>query len=329
VSLKIFKFSIFVEVLKSSSLNKNPQPLNHNKTMKIFILLCLLSFVSVTFAQTDSLRLKITHIIIAYKKANIGVAIDGLENNDTLSINGNKHFPMESVFKFHLAIAVLIDVDKGKLSLDQKVPIQKSDLLPNTWSPLRDKYPNGNIELTLRDLLSYTVSHSDNNGCDILFKLMGGTQKVDTVIHNLGIKDVAIQATEKEMSKGWNIQFMNWTTPLAAIHLLKKFNHGEVLTQKSTDLLWKIMTETSTGENRIKGELPSGTIVAHKTGTSGTNAQGVTAGINDIGIIVLPNGKHIGIAVFVSNSKAKTSVNEKIIADIAKATWDYYIKKMY
>ena len=292
--------------------------------MKTLILLISLSFASVTYAQTDSLRLKIEHII-ASKKADIGVAIDEFES-DTLSINGNKHFPMESVFKFHLAVAVLIEVDKGKLSLDQKVPVKKSDLLPNTWSPLRDKYPNGNIELTLSDLLSYTVSHSDNNGCNILFELMGGTKKIDTVIHNLGIKDVSIQATEKEMSKSWNVQFGNWTTPLAAIDLLKKFNNGEVLTKKSTDFLWRIMTETSTGKNRIKGKLPMGTIVAHKTGTSGTNAHGVTAAINDIGIIVLPNGKHVAISVFVVNSKEKTDVNEKIIADITKATWDYYIK---
>ena len=108
--------------------------------MKTLILLISLSFASVTYAQTDSLRLKIEHII-ASKKADIGVAIDEFES-DTLSINGNKHFPMESVFKFHLAVAVLIEVDKGKLSLDQKVPVKKSDLLPNTWSPLRDKYPN-------------------------------------------------------------------------------------------------------------------------------------------------------------------------------------------
>ncbi len=84
------------------------------------------------------------------------------------------------------------------------------------------------------------------------------------------------------------------------------------------------MTATSTGVNRIKGRLPAGTPVAHKTGTSDTNAEGVTAAINDIGIVTLPNGEHVAISVFVANSKESNATNEKIIADIAKLVWDHF-----
>lgn len=87
------------------------------------------------------------------------------------------------------------------------------------------------------------------------------------------------------------------------------------------------MVETSTGPNRIKGLLPKSTIVAHKTGSSGKNDTGLTAAINDVGIIKLPNGQYIAIAVFVSNTTADDSISEKVIADIAKATYDYYSKK--
>ena len=80
--------------------------------------------------------------------------------------------------------------------------------------------------------------------------------------------------------------------------------------------------ETKTGPYRIKGQLPPGTPVAHKTGTSDTNKEGVAAAVNDVGIITLPDGKHVAIAVFVANSREDSATNEKIIADISRAVWD-------
>ena len=83
------------------------------------------------------------------------------------------------------------------------------------------------------------------------------------------------------------------------------------------------MVETTTGPKRLKGLLPEGTTVAHKTGSSG-KYEGLSAAVNDVGIMILPNGQHVAIAVFVSNSKADDEVSEKVIAEIAKAVFDYY-----
>ena len=84
------------------------------------------------------------------------------------------------------------------------------------------------------------------------------------------------------------------------------------------------MTETKTGQNRIKGQLPQGIAVAHKTGTSDTNKEGITAAVNDVGIITLPDGKHVAIAVFITNSREDVATNEKIISDISRAVWDNF-----
>jgi beta-lactamase class A len=290
---------------------------------KYFITFLFLTILYNVFAQSDSLRKEIEQIT-KYKKAEIGFAVYALESKDTFSINGNRHFPMQSVFKFHIALAVLSMVDKGNLSMSQKIFIKKSDLLPETWSPIRDKYTAGNIELSIEEILKYTVSHSDNNGCDILLKLIGGKKTVNDYIHKIGIKDFSIQANEEEMHKEWNIQFSNWTSPNAAVDLLKMFYEGEILSKKSNDFLLKTMMETSTGKNRIPGQLPSGTKIAHKTGTSGTNEKGVSAAVNDIGIVTLPNGNHYAICVFISNSLENETVNEKIISDISMITWNYF-----
>ena len=291
------------------------------------ITLLLSCFVNITFAQFGTLKEKISQIIQS-KHAEVGVAIYGSGPCDTLSINGNTRFPMQSVYKLHLAFAVLNSVDNGELSLNRKVPIAKSDLLPDTWSPLRDKYPKGNIELLLKDILVYTVSQSDNNGCDRLFRLIGGTKVVNNYMHGIGIDNIEIKATEQEMSREWNVQFTNWTTPLAAVQLLRKFEEGKILSEDSRAFLWETLLGTTTGNKRLRGDLPVQTLVAHKTGSSGRNKNGISAAVNDMGIVVLPNGKHFAISVFVSKSTEDDQTNEKIIADIAKMTWDYYIDKI-
>lgn len=275
-------------------------------------------------AQTDSLRRSIEGII-ASKHATIGVAIAAIEGRESLSVNNDMHYPLQSVFKFHIALAVLDAVDKGKLALTQEIFVRKSDLLPDTWSPLRDAYPNGDVSLTLAKILEYTVAQSDNNGCDLLLRLVGGPAAVNDYIRAIGIKDVSIQSNEAEMHREWSVQFGNWTTPASAVELLRTFHGGNILSRTSYDFLWETMAATRTGGNRIKGRLPAGTVVAHKTGTSDTNEEGVTAAINDIGIVTLPNGRHFAIGVFVSNSKESNETNERIIADIAKLAWDYFV----
>jgi len=257
------------------------------------------------------------------KKAKVGMAVIGLDNTDTLSFYGSEQMPIQSVYKFHLALAVLNLVERGKLSLSQKVFIPKSQLRPNTWIPLRDKYPDGDVSLTLDEILKFTVSQSDNIGCDLLFNLIGGTSVVNDYIHSIGIEGVSIAATEEQMAQGWDVQFTNWTTPRAAVQLLQKFQNKEIIPTLH-DYLYKIMTETSTGPKRLKGLLPEGTVVAHKTGTSDTNKEGITAAINDIGIVVLPNGKYYFIAVFVTNSYESFESNESIIAEISKLVYDEY-----
>ena len=177
--------------------------------IKFISLTCIL-FCMGSFSQAQSLSLKSEiNKIITSKKATVGVGIYNFDTGRTLILNEKHHYPMQSVFKFHLALLVLHMVDTGKLSLDKKIHLTKKDLNPDTWSPMAKKYPDGNIDLSLKDILSYTVSEGDNNGCDILFKLVGGPQNVNEYIHNLGIKEVSIKSTEEEMHKDWNIQYSN------------------------------------------------------------------------------------------------------------------------
>jgi len=291
------------------------------KPLLPILLLVIFLFPQFSKAQ-DSLKNQIIQIA-KQSKGIVGVSILGIETRDTLNYNGNSRLVMHSVMKFPIAMTVLNLVDKGKYKLDQKMKVGKGDMHPNTWSPLRDKYPDG-TEITLGELLNYMVSQSDNNACDFILKKLGGTQTVMDYLQSLGIKGINIVASEGDMAKAWEVQYTNWCKPAEVAHLLDLFYSDKVLSKSSNDFLLKIMTETTTGPKRLKGLLPADAVVAHKTGTSGTNDEGLTPATNDVGIITLPNGKHLAIAVFVCNSKADDATRELVIAQISKAAWDFY-----
>jgi len=292
--------------------------------MRKLLVICLFFLFSVNVTKAQDLLSQIKAIAPEAKGGIVGVSILGLESGDTLNFNAQSRLVMHSIFKFPIAMTVLHLVDQGKYKLDQKMKLRKSDMLPaKMYSPLRDKYPDG-AEITLGELLSYMISLSDNTPCDYLLKKIGGPQVVESYVKSLGVKGIAIKASESDMASAWEVQYTNWAKPADMVKLLELFYSGKNLSKASNDFLMKVMLETSTGPKRLKGLLPANAIVAHKTGTSPTNAEGLTAATNDVGIITLPNGKHIAIAVMVCNSKADEVTREVVIAKIAKAAWDHY-----
>jgi beta-lactamase class A len=295
------------------------------KNIRFNLIALLLTIVTLTNGQSNESLRRDLEAILSAKRAKVGVSIIGDDGKDTVSVNSDHHFPMQSVFKFHIALTVLSQIEQGKFSLGQLIKINENELLPGLYSPLREKYPRG-ASLKISEILEYTVSQSDNVGCDVLLRLIGGPQAVENFILEKGFKDFSVKINEEVMQSNWDLQFMNWITPKTASQLLAAFynNNKNFLSIEHHDFIWTTMKRTETGKNRLKGQLPEGTVVAHKTGWSGTNKDGITAAVNDIGIVFLPNGRHYFISVFVTESKEDLAANEKIIADISQVTWDYF-----
>ena len=152
-------------------------------------------------------------------------------------------------------------------------------------------------------------------------KLAGGPDAVQAYLKELKIDEMIVASTEKEIGQDWQTQYRNWASPEAAVALLRALHKRRGLSEHSQTLLLKFMIESTPGPKRLKGLLPAGTIVAHKTGTSGTE-NGITAATNDIGIITLP--KHLAVAVFVSDSPANEAIREGVIARVARALWEKF-----
>jgi len=289
------------------------------KTTIVLLLACISASVH---AQTTTLR-KTIDSIATHSKAHIGVSALLLETGDTLTYRGNDHYPMQSVYKFPISMAMLHQVDLGKYKLDENITITNDDIMPLGHSPIREAHPHGGVTMTVREISRYNIQESDGTACDVLLRLLGGTKKTDAYIKSLGVKGINIATTEKEQQQDDTTQYRNWATPVGMTQLYKVFYQGKVLSKQSYDVLWKDMASSFPGAKRIKGLLPAGTVVAHKTGTSGTH-NGFTAATNDSGIIILPNGKHLALAVFVSDSKGSEAEREGWIAQISKAVYDHF-----
>lgn len=312
----LYTFCLFLLTLGCTSINSsNREDTPNNQTSGP-------SGITISNAdRTNELRDRIEQISQA-ARGRVGVKATVLETGESVTLNGNQQFPMQSVYKFPIAMAVLAQVDQGKLKLDQKIRVEASEVLQD--SRILDEKSQG-MEFSLAELLKYMVSESDNTASDVLLKQVGEPRIVTEYLRGLGVNDIVVANTEKELAQDTAVQYRNYATPDAAVVLLRVFHEGKGLSKSSQALLLQLMTETTTGPKRIKGLLPDGTVVAHKTGTSST-VNGVTAATNDVGLVTLPNGRHMAIAVFVSDSGANNAIREEVIAKVAKAAWDEWSK---
>lgn len=259
----------------------------------------------------------------AHGKVSTACSLPGTPLN--CDLNSHARPPMQSVFKLPLAITVLHMVEQGKYTLDQPIRFLPQDLfVPHEFSPLQDKYPNANVDVPLRDLLQGAVSVSDNAAADILLRLAGGPQSVDAYIASLGVVGFHLQDSEHAMQRDTNTQYRDWFEPSGAVQLLRCISDHSPLTPEHTDLLLTWMRAATT-IRRLNGDMPPGTLVAHKSGTSGVN-NGLAHATNDIGLITLPDGRRLAVAVFVTDSTADEATREKVIARIGRAAYDTAVK---
>jgi beta-lactamase class A len=315
----------------------------------------LLSFVlfgTVTADARDSSILEGQIEKIVDHLGNVGVGVQFVETAEQWFLKGDERFPMQSTYKAPIAVAVLHQVDQGALRLDQPIFIHRADLSVG-WSPITQSFQGEAMPFTIERLIQLMVGESDNTAADVLQRTLGGPQNAQQILDGLGTKDVRIDRLEREIQlemrgleasgfqPDWSSDeglqkalsqltesarrtaLQNYyedsrdtATPKGICDFLVKLQTNRLLSEKSTQLLLKIMTESTTGQKRLKAGLPAGWSVAHKTGTSG-EVLGVRPATNDVGILTAPQGEHIAIAVFISNSAASLEAIESAMAQIA------------
>ena len=218
-----------------------------------------------------------------------------------------KRYEMNSVMKFPQAIYVAHYLDSCGISLDQRVTLKKQDLEQNTWSPML-KMIDEEREFSYGELLALSLQQSDNNACDLLFKLCGRPRDVQNYLRSLGFRNIRLKWTEKQMHSKPRRSRDNWCTPSDMAYLLEWF-YCERQSSPVLMYIWDLMLKCETGNNRIKAALPPGAQLAHKTGTGFSKGK-TLKGINDVGIVIMPDGDVYPIAIFIKHTKREEEVAE-------------------
>jgi beta-lactamase class A len=284
----------------------------------------------------------------------VGVTAIHLETGRRVSLHGTERFPMASTFKIPIALQLLTRVDKGEVTLDQMIEIKQSDLHPGRGT-LADLFDKGGLALSVRNLMELMLLISDNSATDVMLRTAGGAEAVTARIRTLGIEGINVNRSTARLIADWiGVRSLpaedQWSpavfsaafaavkpedqkaaarrfdtdprdtaTPDGMAALLERIYRKDVLKRESSELLLDIMRRCRTGEARLRGLLPLGTEIAHKTGTIGGST-------NDVGIITLPdNAGHVAIAVFEKSSEKDMAARERAIAEIARAVHDFFL----
>lgn len=274
---------------------------------------------STAVAQTG-LPARLAHIA-AQAHGRVGVACSLPGSALNCDLHAAEPFPMQSVYKLPISMAMLHAIEQGRFTLTQNLRFLPSDLIaPDQYSPLRDAHPHANVDVPVQDLIHGALVDSDGVASDILMRSLGGPAAVNAYIRSVGITGIEIRDTEQSLGRQVALENRNTAEPRAMVALLRLLADHSPLSPEHTQLILGWMSSTHTGDRRLKALLPPGTVVADKTGTSGT-ARKFTNATNDVGLITLPDGRRLAVAVFVADSAAPANVREQVIAQIGQAIY--------
>ena len=279
----------------------------------------------------DKLQLSLTEFV-KDKDANIGIAII-IDSGDTISVKGDKEFPMLSIYKFPIALAFAEHCRSRNLPFDYPVSVFPEDLHPDTYSPMTEtilassRLTTDTLKMPAIQLAAYMLQQSDNNASDIVLRETGGAESVDSYLKALGISQVNVRNSEADMHTDQTLCYDKTATPIAMASLIDKFDREF---KDSISLEIKQLMETcSTGTGRLAQPLSgSNARIGHKTGTGFILPDGRIMAVNDAGYIHMPgNGHRYSIAVFVENSGYDMTDTESIIAEISRIVFSYLSKQ--
>jgi len=264
--------------------------------------------------------------IAAETDGTVGAAAMHLGSGQHVSLHGGERFPLASVCKLPIAMHILAMVDEGKLARGAEIEVVKRDVTLN-FSEVGRRWPKQR-RFPLDELLLSMVATSDNTAVETLYRIGGGAAAITARLSGWQLDGVRIDRSERQCNldaarsmRRFIADPRDTATADGTVQLLQRLYRGELLSPSSTARIIEILQATTTGPARIKGLLPAGVVVAHKTGTTGT-AGGLNGSTNDVGLIALPKAGQLALAVYVKGSTGDLPARETIIARIAKAAFE-------
>lgn len=282
----------------------------------------------------------------------VGIAVRSVDQGWATGSNGEIRLPQQSVSKLWVAMTVLDYRDSGRLTLDDPITLTREDFTL-FHQPIAALVKDGvGYQTTVGELLRRALTMSDNTCNDRLLRYVGGPAAVRDFIRRKGLGDIRFGPGEKLLQSGtagleWKPEFSygnafatararlpratrvaafdryvadppDGAAPAAIAGALAKLKLGQVLSQRSTDYLIGTMEMSRTGRQRMHGAVPAGWSFGHKTGT-GQDLGGRTAGYNDVGLLMAPDGRSYALAVMIGDTLRTIPERQKLMQAVVTA----------
>jgi len=281
-----------------------------------------------------ALQSRLEQLASGYREP-VGIAVTDVTAGWTAGVDQDRPYPQQSVSKLWVAVALMRAVDEGKVDLNGWLTMTDDDRSV-FFQPVVAEYRKGTYATPVSDLLRRALVESDNAANDRLMRELGGPDGVAAALDDMGLTAVKVGAYERDLQArtaglawqphygfGRNFQSarealplevrvaaadayvaepLDGASPAAITAALAALSRGELLSEESTVRITGLMAAARTGPRRLKGGLPAGWSIAHKTGT-GQDFQGASLGINDVGLITAPDGRTYAVAVMMRRTR--------------------------
>lgn len=268
--------------------------------------------------HTSDLQHAIDSMVTASRGV-VGVALITPEG-DTLTANNDQRFPLMSVFKLHESLAVAMVTDRLEQLFDSMMTVSRDELSTTTWSPMLRDYPSGDLNISVGDLVRYMLLVSDNNASNLLFDKVVSVSQTDSLMRSLALPATfELVYTEREMQADHSRSYDNWSSPLACAVLVGKVIDESLVSETKQDSIRAWLRQCSSADGRMAAAVRKiqGAKFYHRTGSGYVNECGQIIAVNDVGVIRLPDGRQIILAVLV---KDYCGTQEEADAEIAAMT---------
>ena len=281
----------------------------------------------------------------------VGIAVRSVSDGWSVGWKADELYPQQSVSKLWVAIAALDAADKGKVRMDERVSLNRSDLTL-FHQPIAAKIFKGGATMSLSELMFQAITKSDNTCNDKLMRSVGGPAAVRAMIAEKRLGAIRFYDGERALQSKiagliWSQSYSvggafyqarnalpyaarkssfdryvadpyDGASAAAIANALARLKRGELLSPASTARLLSVMGNTKTGANRLKGGLKPGWTLSHKTGT-GQVLGAVQAGYNDIGVLTAPDGRSYAVAVMIKRTSTPLGTRMTLMNNVVRA----------
>jgi beta-lactamase class A len=254
---------------------------------------------------------------------NLGIAFQHLGSGATYYHDETTAFHAASTMKVPVMMALFAAVENGQLHLDQPIAVrnQFQSIVDGSAFSL-DPKEDGDPELyqalgstrTLEELIRRMITRSSNLATNLLIEKIGAPT-VNDLMRRVGALDIHVLRgveDEKAFRAGLNNRVTAKDLAIALRSLLPDAP-DPVFSAASRQKMIEILKAQELNE-KIPAGLPSGTLVAHKTGD--------ITGIHHDAAIVFPSGKSPYVLVVLTSGIADQKEADRLIAEISRVVWE-------